>query len=128
MTLLKSVFNNFQLTTLAIMISLADVPHLEILPQNVMACGKLKQFTKCYEEALYSSRISVDWGSFLHTIPFRWWSSPGVSSSNCHSLLKATYKESFCFPKVSQDFIHSYVHRGILSIYPKYTGHLTFLT
>ena len=45
-TFLEIVLNCFQLTTLVIMISLADVPHLEILSQNAMTCAKLKQLTK----------------------------------------------------------------------------------
>jgi hypothetical protein len=45
-TLLENVFNCFQLTTLAIMISLVDAPHLEILSKNAMTCAKLKQFAQ----------------------------------------------------------------------------------
>jgi hypothetical protein len=45
-TLLENVLNCFQLTTLAIMISLVDAPHLEILSKSAMACAKLKQFAQ----------------------------------------------------------------------------------
>jgi hypothetical protein len=38
-TLLEDVLNCFQLTTLAIMISLVDAPHLEILSKNAMTCA-----------------------------------------------------------------------------------------
>jgi hypothetical protein len=47
-TLLENVLNCFQLTTLAIMISLVDAPHLEILSKGAMTCAKLKQFVTCF--------------------------------------------------------------------------------
>jgi hypothetical protein len=45
-TLLEKVLNCFQLTTFAIMISLVDAPHLEILSNSAMTCAKLKQFAQ----------------------------------------------------------------------------------
>jgi hypothetical protein len=45
-TLLEDVLNRFQLTTLAIMISLVDAPHLEIFSKIAMTCAKLKQFAQ----------------------------------------------------------------------------------
>jgi hypothetical protein len=40
--LLEDVLNCFQLTTLAIIISLVDAPHLEILSKGAMTCVELK--------------------------------------------------------------------------------------
>ena len=45
-TLLEDVLNCFQLTTLAIMISLIYASSPEILSQDAMACAKLKQLAK----------------------------------------------------------------------------------
>ena len=43
---LEDVLNCFQLTTLAIMISLIYASSPEILSQDAMACAKLEQFAK----------------------------------------------------------------------------------
>jgi len=60
------LLNIFQLITLAIVISLADVPHLEILSYNAMACVNLEKPTKGM--ARCDLRITSSFWAFLNIL------------------------------------------------------------
>lgn len=75
-TFFENMLNCFQLSTLAIMISVYT-PHLEIFYQNTMACTKLKQLTRdMVRNATYEIFQLIE-DTFLHIALFGWWGGTG---------------------------------------------------
>jgi len=89
-THIENMINYFKLTTTKTIISLLDVPHLEIPSQNVMACAKLKQLTHQRERALFLTLFSQTFSS--QKPYFFWYQTVGNGQCSCtnnimHSLI-----------------------------------------
>lgn len=65
------------------MILLTDVLYLETLSQNAVTCARLKPLSKGMTR---HGTHEIFGGTFLHTAPFRWWSSIGGVNLGFHNI------------------------------------------